>query len=62
MYDGFFNLFSDLWLCWVSVVHGLSPGAVSGVYSPVAMGGHLIARASLVAEHGLQGSAVVAQA
>lgn len=62
MPDGFLNLFSDLWLCWVSVEHGLSPGAVSGVCSPVAMRGRLIARAALVAEHGLQGSAAVAQA
>ena len=47
-------LFFFFGLCWVFVVvHGLSPAAVSGGYSLVAVPGVLIAIASLVSEHGL---------
>ena len=49
----FFKLIYFFWLCWVFVATcGLSLVAVSGGYS-VAVGGLLIAVASLVAEHGL---------
>ena len=52
------NLFFNSYLFtsgqWVfTVVHGLSPVAVNGGYSLVAMYGVLIAVASPVAEHGL---------
>ena len=43
-----------IWLCWVFTAEcRLSPAAVSGGYSLVAVCGLLIAAASLVAEHRL---------
>ena len=51
------NLFIYFWLCWVFIaVHRLSLAAVNAGYSLVVVFGLLIAVASLVAEHRLQGT------
>ena len=48
----FLNNFIYFWLCWVFIAaHMLSLVVVSGGYSLVVVHGHLIAVASLVAEH-----------
>ena len=53
-------LFISFWLHWVFIVaHRLSLVAASGGYSLVVVHGLLIAVASLVAEHRLQGTQLV---
>ena len=58
MHKGFHlkKLFIYFWLCWSSLLLGLSLVVVSGGYSLVVLHGLLIAVASLVAEHRLQGA------
>ena len=64
-FNTFFNVFIYFWLCWVFIAAcGLSPVAVSGGYSLVAVLGILTSAVSLVAERaqaqGTQASVVAA--